>query len=131
MVDLVPSKEGGYAQVSVDGFNKFITLGKMLGCAAGLYIDEVLGRNNGKEKMEISHRCHNPLCIIPAHVLLESAVKNNGRKNCRVFIGCSHADEGCELSQIVCQHEPMCIKHAEGHDTWEDFLDQGCHKKKL
>lgn len=131
LVDLAPSKEGGYAQVSVDRINKFTTLGKVLGCAAGLYIDEVLGRGVLGVKTEISHRCHNPLCTVPAHVLLETSAKNNGRKNCKVFTDCAHSDEGCGLKQIVCEHEPMCIKFIEGYETWEEFLELGCHRKIL
>jgi hypothetical protein len=61
--------------------------------------------------------------------LLETAVRNNGRKNCIVYVDCPHGDEGCGLKLIVCEHDPICIKHAEGYETWEEFLELGCHRR--
>jgi hypothetical protein len=73
---------------------------------------------------QVSHLCHNPLCTIPAHVVVESVAANN-RKGCKVWVDCPH--EGCELKVRVCDHEPMCIRYVEGYETWEEFLRWGLH----
>lgn len=62
-------------QLSFAGANKFATLGEVLLWAGGTTLN-VTGN-------QCSHLCCNPLCKIPAHVVVESAQKNNQRKGCR------------------------------------------------
>jgi hypothetical protein len=113
---LKPSKEGGYVQLSFGGANKFCTLGEMLGWAAGKSLSGDL---------QISHRCNRPKCTIPSHICLECPPCNNGRKNCLVLVDCPH--DGCQLKILVCPHTPSCITDVEGYETWEEFLEWGCH----
>jgi hypothetical protein len=109
---LVPSKTNGYIQLSFKGANKFCTLGEMLGWAAGYEVSKPLD--------QISHRCHNPKCVLPSHVVVESARDNNNRKGCRVWATCPH--EGCPDKLILCVHQPSCIKYVPGYDSWEEFV---------
>jgi homing endonuclease-like protein len=113
---LVPSKEDGYVQLSWVGANKFCTLGEMLGWAAG--------KRCMKPEDQISHRCHNPKCAIPSHVVVESATANNNRKGCRVWVDCPH---GCEEKILVCEHTPSCIRYVPGYESWEAFRTSGVH----
>jgi hypothetical protein len=105
--NLKPSKVNGYVQISFGGVNKFCTLGEMLGWAAGF-------RTSMAEGIQVSHLCGEPRCMLPAHVVPESAMANNGRKNCVVWVNCPHA--GCDLKIMACPHEPYCIKYVPG---WE------------
>lgn len=115
VVSLKPSKDGGYVQLSFAGANKFATLGEVLLWAGGTTLN-VTGD-------QCSHLCCNPLCKIPAHVVVESAQKNNQRKGCGVVWPCSH----CSKVYLTCPHEPSCIKFVEGYSSWEDFLANGKH----
>lgn len=81
------------------------------------------GKKTIKGELQISHRCHNPLCTIPDHVVLESARDNNNRKGCAVWANCPH----CPLKVRVCPHEPMCIRYVPGFETWEQFVENGLH----
>ena len=74
--------------------------------------------------LQASHLCHNPLCTIPAHVILESVVDNNNRKGCQVWVDCPH----CELKIFCCKHRPACVKFCPGYETLEEFLDWGIHR---
>jgi hypothetical protein len=121
-LDYAPTKANGYVQLSWRGANKFCTLGEMLGWAQGI------NTTTGCREAQISHLCHNPKCVIPSHVVLESPVENNRRKNCLVWVNCPH--DGCEEKVFVCTHSPPCIKYALGWETWEEFLRWGVHKKK-
>jgi hypothetical protein len=114
---LMPSKDGGYVQISSAGANKFATLGEMLLWASGRYLHGGL---------QISHRCNHPKCTIPAHVCLEDAKANNGRKGCMVWVHCPHED--CHLKIVVCPHRPLCIKYCSDYETWEEFLEIGVHE---
>lgn len=116
---LAPSKVGGYIQLSWEGANKFCTLGEMLGWAAGKYTT--------RPTDQISHRCHNPRCSIPAHVVVESAADNNRRKGCLVFVDCPH---GCPEKILVCPHKPCCIRFVPGYETWDEFFSGGIHETK-
>ena len=102
---MVPTKKRGYIQLSYKGANKFCTLGEMLGWVKGMVTT--------RGQAEISHLCHNPLCTIPAHVVLESPVENNARKGCKSWVDCPH----CSSKIRVCDHQPMCIRHVEGYEA--------------
>lgn len=41
-------------------------------------------------KTDASHLCHNPRCVNPAHLVVESRRDNHARKNC-VLASCSHS----------------------------------------
>ncbi len=112
---LAPSKENGYIQLSYGGANKFCVLGEMVGWASGIHL---LGSTD-----QISHLCHNPKCIVPAHVVVESVKDNNSRKGCKVWVDCPH----CPLKIFICEHNPACIKFAEGYGAWEEFRNNKVH----
>lgn len=113
---LKPTKVGGYVQLSVAGANKFATLGEVL-----LWSKSVtLGLGND---FQVSHLCHEPLCLCPEHVVVETCLANNGRKGCGVVFPCGH----CPKIYLTCGHEPACILFVEGFSSWEDFLLNGKH----
>lgn len=77
--------------------------------------------------MHVSHLCGNPQCLYDQHVIIESAVINNSRKNCRVWYKC-HGHPGCEKWFMVCSHEPHCIRplpHYPNLVTWQQVMDSG------
>jgi len=51
-----------------------------------------------------SHLCHNPACINPDHLVIESAHKNNIRVGCPCW---SHSTNG--EKQSICPHAPQCL----------------------
>ena len=114
-IRMVPSKRAGYVQLSWGGANKFCTLGDMLGWARGIHPGE---------GMQVSHRCHNPRCMLPSHITIETPIQNNARKGCLVWVDCPHS---CEDRILVCSHLPSCIKFVPGFETWEDFIRWGVH----
>jgi hypothetical protein len=52
-----------------------------------------------------SHRCHNRNCFNVQHIVVESALANNGRKGCIGDIHCPC----CNALAYACQHEPKCF----------------------
>jgi hypothetical protein len=109
-----PTKSGGYIQLSWQGANKFCTLGEMLGWASGIRVTA------GEQ---VSHRCHNPRCVVPGHINIESAKKNNNRKGCLVWVDCPH----CLLKIFICPHWPPCIRAALGFATEQEFIFNAIH----
>jgi len=113
-VSLVPSKKGGYVQVSWGGVNKFAVLQEVVLWAQR---QEKINQND-----HVSHRCANPRCKTVGHMVVESAEKNNKRKNCLVHIACPH----CDKRIMVCNHSPVCIKYAGPRFVdMDDFLQGG------
>lgn len=112
LVEMKPSKQGGYIQVSYDGQNKFASLQEVTLWAGGYEL-------RGSE--QASHLCGRPACRVPGHVIPESPQANNARKNCLVWIPCPH----CERRILVCQHEPCCVKFAEGFTDMKDLRARG------
>ena|ERR1039457_3349990 len=115
LTTLKPSKEGGYVQLSWGGANKFAVLQEVLLWAKGVTLDV--------SSDQCSHRCGNPLCVLPEHICRESAKNNNNRKGCVVWWDCPH----CDKKIFICQHEPSCIKFVPGFKSWDDFLLNGLH----
>jgi hypothetical protein len=98
IVDLSPTKPGGYVQISAMGANKVLVLQEVAAAAGGQYRSE--------ENAQVSHRFHQPKCKVPDHMCIESSVLNNQRKGCLVWIKCPC----CNEILWVCTHEPPCIK---------------------
>lgn len=117
MTLLKPTKENGYAQVSWGGANKFCVVEELLLWAGG-----VIKNDQGDQ---CSHLCCKTLCLEVGHVCVESALLNNLRKGCAVWIDCPH--KGCSKKILVCFHEPKCIKFCPGFLSWEDFMENGIH----
>jgi Zinc-binding loop region of homing endonuclease len=113
LVNKAPTKEGGYIQLSDRGANKFAILQEVVCWAGGKYL---VGKND-----QASHLCNHRACKVPEHLAVESAIKNNARKNCRVWVNCPH----CPKKIIVCIHDPVCIKFCEGFDSMEDLTFRG------
>lgn len=113
-VSLVPSKEGGYIQVSWSGVNKFAVLQEVVLWAQG--------QEKANPNDHVSHLCANPRCKTVGHMVVESAGDNNRRKNCRVHIQCTH----CGLRILICPHSPLCIKHGGSRFVdMDDFVNGG------
>ena len=53
--------------------------------------------SNDVDQGDISHLCHQPLCINPAHLVLEAHSVNNGRQFCQRTMICNKS------------HDPHCI----------------------
>lgn len=101
LTSMVPSKDRGYVQISVGGLNKAMTLNEALLMLSGNW--DAWDRANGS--LQASHRCHQPMCTVPAHVCLETAAANNGRKGCLIFMKCP-----CGRGWLLlCEHRPVCI----------------------
>jgi hypothetical protein len=115
--DMAASKTGGYVQVSSNGANKFCTLGELLLWTRGI---------NLAKSQQVSHLCHEPLCMVPAHVTAESEVENQNRKGCIVWVDCGH-DKSCTIKVSACPHDPKCIKFCSGYATHSEFLSSGIH----
>lgn len=115
LVDMRPTKAGGYVQVSFKGANKFAMLQEVVLWAAGDFL-----LDGGRD--QCSHRCHKPLCRTVGHVCSESVEVNNSRKNCLVWINCHH----CDKVIFLCMHDPCCIKFHPNFDGMEDLIDSGC-----
>jgi hypothetical protein len=123
---LKPNKEdGGYVQLSAEGFNK------------GFLLHEVLLWSTGREKpdplhdpfkTEISHLCGNPRCMIGDHICLEPQLTNNSRKGCRTALDCSPNCSLCGGSKVIlqCTHEPMCITYNPRYTSFQDMLNNVC-----
>ncbi|KAI1734489.1 hypothetical protein F4680DRAFT_453889 [Xylaria scruposa] len=63
-------------------------------------------RNDG------SHRCHNPLCINPSHLVLEPTWYNIGRQACQKRASFLRG-QGCEVPPECHLHDPPCLmQHA-------------------
>lgn len=65
------------------------------------------------EGWEVSHLCHNPICINPYHLIAETHAQNNTRRNCNALT----RDEfftGGEATRHPqhCQCEPRCIQQS-------------------
>lgn len=113
LVQLEPTKAGGYIQISFAGANKFAMLQLVVLWADGKELTEA--------GQQCSHRCHNPQCRVVGHVTPESVADNNSRKNCLVWLDCHH----CGKKIFICMHEPCCIKFCEGFLNMEDLLSTG------
>jgi len=51
-----------------------------------------------------SHLCHNPACINPDHLVIESAHKNNIRVACPCWSNATNGEK-----QWICPHAPQCL----------------------
>jgi hypothetical protein len=62
-----------------------------------------------------SHLCHNPLCILADHLVVESKTDNEERKACkhRVLVWFTLAGVRYELPPAPCPHEPKCLPDIE------------------
>lgn len=111
-----PTKKNGYIQVSSGGANKFAMLQEVVLWAGGFEL---------AEGEQCFHRCGQPACLVPGHVIAESELLNQRRKGCLVWVDCPH----CALKINVCRHGPdKCILHCEGGflDS-DDFEARGVH----
>jgi hypothetical protein len=113
---LKPTKEGGYIQLSSEGANKFATLQEVLLWARG---------DRLQPGQHASHLCDKPKCLMKEHIVAESPVVNNSRKNCGRVIKCAH----CDKYYQACDHSPRCVTFIEGFASWEEFLVNGLHSE--
>ncbi len=70
------------------------------------FIDEKGFQPDGRT-LQVSHLCHTPACFNPEHLIAETPLANNNRKNCLVWIDCQR----CKKVWRLCKHEPPCIKY--------------------
>ena len=78
------------------GSKKKYTNGHRLMYAVTYNILEILLPHN--KELQVSHRCHNPVCCNPAHLELETPQENGSRTVCA-----NMGDQG------QCHHEPPCL----------------------
>lgn len=82
---LRPTKEGGYSQVALRGTSTKIMIHHI-----PILLKEA--RLPGHDE-DVSHLCHNRRCFNKDHVIIESKVNNQRRKNCKVTVICWHCDK--------------------------------------
>lgn len=59
-----------------------------------------------QHKTDASHLCHNPVCVRPSHLVVETRRENHMRKNCIIKIQCY----SCNAVAHTCPHHPPCIR---------------------
>ncbi|KAI1262998.1 hypothetical protein F5Y18DRAFT_438481 [Xylariaceae sp. FL1019] len=89
----------------------------------GIELDNFLGRESYRPgaravlmvqergpytRMDGSHCCHNPLCVTPAHIVLEAVVDNLGRQDCLRRAQAMRC-EGRQVPPLCDAHEPPCL----------------------
>ncbi len=100
IVQLKPSKSKGYAQAFVQGTNK-----KVLVHILSYWFSH--GPFDPSDGKDVSHLCHNPLCINPEHLIREDSLTNQRRKGCIRTVTCPC---GCNHTFSVCHCPvPKCI----------------------
>jgi hypothetical protein len=126
LVNITPSKTGGYSQVSWAGANKFATVGEVV-CWSKGQNKPGLGDPGSTAALEVSHLCHNPRCIVPEHIVIESQLINNARKGCPGWIQCSDVCGRCHGRKViwVCAHEPPCVMFHQQYTSHEELLKNG------
>ena len=109
--NLIPTKQGGYAQVSIKGHKDFSII-QLVAWESGKlgYQRRVELEDSLAERVQASHLCGNRKCIREGHVIWESAQGNNERKGCLAYLEL----ENGKLVPI-CEHRPVCIHSMEGH----------------
>ncbi|KAK9357090.1 zinc-binding loop region of homing endonuclease-domain-containing protein [Lipomyces starkeyi] len=68
-----------------------------------------------------SHLCHQPICINPDHLVIESKEANESRKICsaKVHVQASINGIGYLLAAEECRHSPPCIIRLESRTATE------------
>lgn len=112
LLELKPTKRGGYLQLSAEGANKFAVLQEVVLWAGGSVLD--IGQ-------ECSHLCHRPRCRVISHIFAESGLVNQSRKNCSVWVDCHH----CPKKILTCAHAPLCVKFCPGYSDMDDLMLNG------
>lgn len=59
-------------------------------------------------RMDASHLCHSPLCVLPSHIVYESSDDNQSRRCCQERARFLRAD-GRPVPQHCRQHSPPCL----------------------
>ena len=59
--------------------------------------DEMPNKNSQGERLDVSHICHNPICLKPEHLILEPHSLNMDRMGCRMRNLCTK------------DHHPHCL----------------------
>jgi hypothetical protein len=98
--ELAPSKNKGYVQASYKQC-RVQTINVLS------FIDKE--KRDVGQGMHVSHLCGNTKCYNPQHLIEESALQNNARKNCLVWVDCPHCNAGTGVI-MTCTHDPRCIK---------------------
>jgi len=62
-----------------------------------------------KEGFDVSHLCHEPKCINPAHLRLEQAELNRDRNKCISWKWMKCPKHPEEEAWNPCQHQPQCV----------------------
>ncbi len=62
-----------------------------------------------------SHLCHEPLCIEPTHIVVESKIDNEARKMCkgRLVVRTTISGVEYDLPPRPCPHTPPCLPDME------------------
>lgn len=116
---LVPTKDNGSPQVSYGGYNKFALLSDLVLWSQGIDTSD-----KGDElNLQASHLCDNPTCMDPEHIIVETAIQNNSRKNCGFIQRCGH--DGCGKLVYCCRHEPRCISYVQNFNSFKEFEEKG------
>lgn len=108
--NLAPTKEGGYAQISIRGHKDFSIIHLVAWESGALGYQRKMELNDTlAEQAQASHLCGNRKCIQVGHVIWETVQMNNDRKGCLAYLEL----ENGKLVPI-CRHRPVCIHSMEG-----------------
>lgn len=111
---LVPTKDDGPPQVSYGGYNHFALLSDVVLWSQGIDTND----KGGGQNLQASHLCDNSTCMDPEHIIVETAIQNNSRKNCGFVQRCGH--DGCGKLVYCCRHEPRCISYVENFNSFKE-----------
>jgi len=124
LIRLQTNKDGGYAQVSYAGCNKFATAGELVLWSKGEAKTEPGALSSaGSSAPSVSHLCHHPRCTVPEHICVESIGDNNDRKGCLVWTPCIPDCPRCSGRKVIwlCPHSPCCVKAHDGWSSQREF----------
>lgn len=120
----VPRKEG-YVRISVTPGNTEKAFGGYYTTEKYFYLHQLAWHAAGKDVpldsavMHLSHLCSTPNCFNVDHIVLETPLVNNSRKNC----GVDHDCPKCGHVFSGCKHEPKCITEATARRPFADLTN--------
>lgn len=130
LANIKPNKSNGYPQVSWRGMNHVAVAGEIALWARGeMKPYKPHGNIHPVEDQvfQISHLCGKSRCVVPEHVVVETAQENNSRKGCAPWVDCSEHCSLCRGRKVIwrCPHKPGCIMYHAGFPSIKELKEKG------